>query len=63
MPVGRRCHGIVVAAPGCQGHPSTSLCCRRRRLTGGGGGGERGREGGGGRELCDVALSILLYLW
>ena len=29
MTVGRRCHGVVVAAPGCQGRPSMLPCCRR----------------------------------
>ena len=31
MTVGRRRHGVVFAALGCQGRPSTSPCCRRRR--------------------------------
>jgi hypothetical protein len=55
MTVGRRRHGIVVAAPGCQGRPTTSSCCRRRRLTGGGG----PREGGftAGRRRVTAALA------
>jgi hypothetical protein len=31
MTVGIRRHGVVVAAPDCQGRPSTSPCYRRRR--------------------------------
>jgi hypothetical protein len=54
--VGRRRHGIVVAAPGCQGQPSTSSCCRRRCLTGGGG---PRSEGGftAGRQRVTAALA------
>jgi hypothetical protein len=37
MAVGRRRHGVVVAASGCHGRPSTSPCCCPRRPTGGGG--------------------------
>jgi hypothetical protein len=37
MTVGRRRHGVVVAAQGCHGRPSTSPCCCPRRPTGDGG--------------------------
>ena len=37
MKVGRRRHGVFIAAPGSQGRSSTSPCCHRRRPTGGGG--------------------------
>ena len=63
MTVGRRRHGIVVAAPGCQGLPLTLPCCRHRRPTGGSGpkseGGSTAGRRRGDRGIVAVATTAL----
>jgi len=63
MTVGRRCHGIVVPAPGSQGLALTMPCCRRRHPTGGGGprseGGSTAGHRRGDRGIAAVVTAAL----
>ena len=64
MTVGRRRHGIIVAAPGCQGLPLTLPCCRHRCPTGGSGprseGGSTADRRRGDRGIAAVATAALV---
>jgi hypothetical protein len=64
MKVGRRRHGVIITAPGCQGRASTLPCCRRRRRTGGGGprseGGSTAGRWRGDRGIAAVVTAALV---
>ena len=63
MTVGRCRHGVIVAAPGYHGRPSTSPCCCPRCPTGGGGprikGGSTSGRRRGDRGIAAVVTAAL----